>query len=159
MNQNQSQKRPIIHLCSRCYKTFLEEIQISPKLRYRLKFVLMSEPSQKCDKNAIIKQNFTQNFLFILKYPIFAVLALGEIQNFQISSKKVLKHRQLKSVLGSKQRFKYSTTKISLENISVQSSVTDWVIFWTLRNFLKLLATMGKKSYAPLFTLFVYFTH
>ena len=39
----------------------------------------MSEPSQKCDKNAIIKQNFTQKFLFLLKYPILAVLALGEI--------------------------------------------------------------------------------
>ena len=38
----------------------------------------MSEPSQKCDNN-------NQK---LLKYPILAVLALGEIQNFQLSSKK-----------------------------------------------------------------------
>ena len=39
----------------------------------------MSEPSQKCDNNAIFKQNYTKNFLFLLKYPILAVLALGKI--------------------------------------------------------------------------------
>ena len=44
-----------------CYKTFLEEIKISPKLRNWLKFVLISEPAQKCENNcAIFKQNFTQ---------------------------------------------------------------------------------------------------
>ena len=39
----------------------------------------MSEPSQKCEINAICKQNYVQNFLFLLKYPVLAVLALGEI--------------------------------------------------------------------------------
>ena len=41
-------------------KLFLEEIQISPKLRNGKKFVLISEPAQKCENNAIFKQNFTQ---------------------------------------------------------------------------------------------------
>ena len=39
----------------------------------------MSEPSQKCDNNATFKQNCTQKLSISLKYPILAVLALGEI--------------------------------------------------------------------------------
>ena len=35
---------------SQCQKHFLEEIEISPKLRNWKKFVLMSEPAQKCKK-------------------------------------------------------------------------------------------------------------
>ena len=52
---------------------------ISPKFRNRIKFVLMSEPSQKCNNNAILSKTILKNFLFLLKYPILAVLALGEI--------------------------------------------------------------------------------
>ena len=39
----------------------------------------MSEPSQKCDNNAILSKTILKNFLFLLKYPILAVLALEEI--------------------------------------------------------------------------------
>ena len=39
----------------------------------------MSKPSQKCDNNAIFKQTILKNLLFLLKYPIIAVLALGKI--------------------------------------------------------------------------------
>ena len=42
-----------------------------------MKFILMSEPVQKC-KN-IFKQNYTQKLFFPLKYPILDVSALGEI--------------------------------------------------------------------------------
>ena len=47
----------------------------------------MSESAQKCENDAIFKQNYTQKLFISLKYPILAVLALGEISNFQISSK------------------------------------------------------------------------
>ena len=39
----------------------------------------MSEPAQKQENNAIFKQNYTKNCLFLLKYHILAVLTLGEI--------------------------------------------------------------------------------
>ena len=39
----------------------------------------MSEPSQKCDNNAIFSKTILKNFVFLLKYHILAVLALGEI--------------------------------------------------------------------------------
>ena len=39
----------------------------------------MSDPALKCKNNAIFKQNYTKNCLFLLKYPILAVLALEEI--------------------------------------------------------------------------------
>ena len=48
----------------------------------------MSEPTQKCEKNAIFNQNYAQKLLLLLKWPILAVLAKGEISIFQISSKK-----------------------------------------------------------------------
>ena len=49
----------------------------------------MSEPAQKCENNeCYFNQNYTENCLFLIKYLIIAVLALGEIWNFQISSKK-----------------------------------------------------------------------
>ena len=57
-------------------KLVLEELYIFPKLRNWIKFVIMSEPSQKWDNNAIFKQNYT----------VLAVLALGEVWNLQISS-------------------------------------------------------------------------
>ena len=48
----------------------------------------MSEPTQKCEKNAIFNQNYAQKLLLLLKWPILAVLAKGEISIFQISCKK-----------------------------------------------------------------------
>ena len=36
----------------------------------------------------ILGQTILKNWLFLLKYPILAVLALGEILNFQIPPKK-----------------------------------------------------------------------
>ena len=48
----------------------------------------MSEPLLKCENNAILSKTILKNCLFLLKYPILAVLGLGEILNFQISSKK-----------------------------------------------------------------------
>ena len=39
----------------------------------------MSKPALKCENNAIFKQNYTLNCLLLLKYPILAVWALGEI--------------------------------------------------------------------------------
>ena len=49
----------------------------------------MSEPWLKCENDDIFKQNSnSKTVLFLLKYSIFAVLVLGEILNFQISSKK-----------------------------------------------------------------------
>ena len=40
----------------------------------------MSEPAQKCENNeCYFNQNYTENCLFLIKYPIIAVLALGEI--------------------------------------------------------------------------------
>ena len=48
----------------------------------------MSEPVLKCENNAVLSKTILKNCLFLLKYPILAVLGLGEILNFQISSKK-----------------------------------------------------------------------
>ena len=39
----------------------------------------MSELALKCETNAIFKQNYSQKLFLLLKYPILAVLALGEI--------------------------------------------------------------------------------
>ena len=39
----------------------------------------MSEPALKCENNTIFKQYYAQKCLILLKYPILAVLALGEI--------------------------------------------------------------------------------
>ena len=50
-----------------------------PKINIGKKFVTMSEPALKCENNAIFKQNYTKNCLFLLKDPILAVLAWGEI--------------------------------------------------------------------------------
>ena len=44
----------------------------------------MSEPEQKCENNVVFKQNCS----LLLKWPILAVSAQGEIQIFQNSSKK-----------------------------------------------------------------------
>ena len=60
-------------------KLFLEENLTSPKLRNLKKFVLMSEPAQKCSNNAIFKKNYSLKLLLLLKWPILAVLAYGEI--------------------------------------------------------------------------------
>ena len=43
------------------------------------KFVTMSEPAQKCENNTILCKTILKNCLFLLIYPILAVLALGEI--------------------------------------------------------------------------------
>ena len=56
-------------------KLFLEEISISPKLRNWKTFVLMSEPAQKCENNAILIKTMLKNCLLLLKWPILAVLA------------------------------------------------------------------------------------
>ena len=48
-------------------KLFLEEIEISQKLRNWKKFCLMSETAQKCENNAILKQNFTLKLFFASK--------------------------------------------------------------------------------------------
>ena len=50
-------------------KLFLEEIQISSKVRNWKKFVLVYEPAQKCEKNA----TFKQNILLLFKLPLVAV--------------------------------------------------------------------------------------
>ena len=39
----------------------------------------MSEPAQKCENNAIFIKAILKNCLFLIKYPIIAVLALVEI--------------------------------------------------------------------------------
>ena len=39
----------------------------------------MSEPAQKCSNNAIFKKNYSLKLLLLLKWPILAVLAYGEI--------------------------------------------------------------------------------
>ena len=49
---------------SKCYKTFLEEKWISPKLRNWKKFVLMSEHGQRCENNDRLKHNYSPE-LFI----------------------------------------------------------------------------------------------
>ena len=67
-------------------KLFLEEIQISPKLRNLKKFVLMSEPEQKCENNAVFKQNYTAKLLITFKMAFLAVSAQGEIQIFSKKS-------------------------------------------------------------------------
>ena len=40
---------------------------------------MTSEPALKCENNAILKQDYTQKLFILLKHPILAVLALGEI--------------------------------------------------------------------------------
>ena len=39
----------------------------------------MSESALKCEKNAILSKAMLKNCLFLLKYPIFAVLAFWEV--------------------------------------------------------------------------------
>ena len=55
-------------------KLFLGNLDF-PKIKKLKKFVLMSEPTLECENNAIFKQNYAQNCLFHLKFPILAVLA------------------------------------------------------------------------------------
>ena len=60
-------------------KLFLEEIEISPKLRNGKKFVLMSEPTLKCENNTSFKQIYTLKLFIALKWPVLAVLASEKI--------------------------------------------------------------------------------
>ena len=48
-------------------KLLLEEIQISQKLRNGKKFVTMSESAQKCENQAIFKQNYTLELFIALE--------------------------------------------------------------------------------------------
>jgi len=58
-------------------KLFLEEIWISPKLRNWTKFVLMSEPAQKCENNAIFKQHYTLELFLALEMVCYCCFSLG----------------------------------------------------------------------------------
>ena len=58
-------------------KLFLEEIEIFPKLRNLKKFVLMSEPEQKCENNAVFKQNYTAKLLITFKMAYSCCFSLG----------------------------------------------------------------------------------
>ena len=58
-------------------KLYLEEIQISPKLRNRIKFVLMTEPAQNVKTiNAIFKQNNALELFISLKMAISCCFGL-----------------------------------------------------------------------------------
>ena len=58
---------PWHHIRGWCYKAFLEEIQISPKLRNWKMFAVISEPALKCENNAIFKQSYTMKLLIAFK--------------------------------------------------------------------------------------------
>ena len=55
-----------IFCSSWCYKTFFGGNLDFPKLRYSKKFVLLHEPAQKCENNAIFKQKYTLKLLIAL---------------------------------------------------------------------------------------------
>ena len=63
-------------------KLFFEDIQISSKLRKWNKFVLMSEPTQKCETNAIFKQNLTETLIISFKIAYSCFFSLKENLNF-----------------------------------------------------------------------------
>ena len=56
LNRNRSNWRPAVRTVVDVIKLFLEEIQISPKLRNGKKLFLMSEPALKYENNASFKQ-------------------------------------------------------------------------------------------------------
>ena len=77
-----------------------------------------------------LSKTILKNFLFLLKYPILAVLALGKIQNFQISSKKsfiILTTGRRKKYLGNVGKY-----------FDEEFSVTRWLNYFTIFDLLQL---------------------
>ena len=72
-NRRKGLSRPGVNVI----KLFLEDIQISPKLRHLIKFVMMSEPAQKCENQAIFKQNYTLELFIALEMVYFCCFSLG----------------------------------------------------------------------------------
>ena len=64
-------------------KLILEEISISTKLRNWIKFVLMSEPAQKCKNYVLFKQNYTLELFVAFKMAYSCCFSIWGNLDFQ----------------------------------------------------------------------------
>ena len=64
-----------------------------PKIKKLNFFVLISEPALKCENNAIFKQNYTLKQIIAFEMVYSCCFGLRGNLEFQISSKKVIKHQ------------------------------------------------------------------